>query len=91
MSAATFRAAILEARGASPGRSGAWVVRGQRVESDGTTRIYLSTSFGATEERARQAHRALQQMGVRQGRYAPAELWSDEDLTFTPAEDDCRE
>lgn len=86
--AAAVREAILDCRGMA-GPSGAWVVRGSRVSPDGeTTRAYLSTSWGRTEAAARATHRLMLRLGVEQGHYRPEDLWTDDELTFTPVESD---
>ncbi len=70
------------------GLSGAWVVRGVRTLPDGSQQAYLSCAWGRDESRARRCHAMMQAAGVGQGSVDRAGMWSPEELTFTPTEQD---
>jgi hypothetical protein len=66
--------------------SGTWSVRGVRTGADGAQQAHLGIAFGETEALARQSHATLQSALVRQGSLSGSEMWSPEELTFTPVE-----
>lgn len=62
-----------------------WNVTGEKQLPNGHTAALFATSFGATEERARQFFQRLQERAPKADVFGePYTQWADQDLVFTP-------